>query len=191
MPFDIRPVACALAVLLAAPAAGQDYKAPRNAHGQPNLEGVWNTQFILPLEARADTPNLVISEAESKVLARRIADEIAKSAVNFFDPEVPEMNYSSAEKGMAIVRGQRRSRQVVLPADGRIPFAPATRRLQENLDRSIATDLEPQMVADHPEQRSSWERCLAMQGDPPISVLNDVNPRNIVLTRDHVVIHTE
>ncbi len=51
----------------AAPAAAQaPYKAPRTPFGQPDFEGVWNTSFILPLEARADAPNLVATEAESK-----------------------------------------------------------------------------------------------------------------------------
>jgi len=40
------------------PVAAADYRAPRNALGQPDLQGVWNTQFILPIEARPDMPSL-------------------------------------------------------------------------------------------------------------------------------------
>ena len=177
--------------LLANGAVAQDYKAPRTAFGHPSLEGTWNTQFILPLEARADTPALTVSEAESKALAERIAAEVGAYAVNFFDPEVGDMLISSAAKGMALVRGERRTRQVVQPSDGRIPLSAAARGEVTFMDTILATNRHPPMAYDQPEQRPSWERCVTLQGAPPITVLNDVNPRMIVQSRDHVVILTE
>src|SRR4051812_34825471 len=115
----------ALAMLIAGTAAAGPYKVPRTSYGQPDLQGVWNTDFLLPLEATPITPSLVVPEAEAKTLARQVAAEAAKTAVFAIDGEVAERLETAEAVGLGVVRGQRRTRQVVEPADGKIPWTRA------------------------------------------------------------------
>jgi len=73
-----RELIAVAAVLLAGAATAAEYKAPRTAYGQPDLQGVWNTHFVLPIEARPDTPSLTLPEAEAKAYARKLNLEAGK-----------------------------------------------------------------------------------------------------------------
>lgn len=181
----------ALAMLVAGTAAAAPYKVPRTSYGQPDLQGVWNTDFLLPVEATPITPSLVVPEAEAKTLAKQIAAQAAKTAVFKIDGEVAERLESAEAVGLAVVRGQRRTRQVVEPADGMIPWTRAARGQVRFIDGQLANNPDPPLPADNPEQRPSGERCLAQFGQPPVFNVANINPRKILLTRDHVVIHME
>lgn len=181
-----------VAVLLAAPlASAREYKAPRTDAGHPDLQGVWNTNFILPLEAHPDAPTLTLPKAEADALAVKMAREIEALAYVQFDPELGDMHDTAAAEGLGVVRGEYRTRQLVLPADGVLPYTAEARSEAAKADREVAEVTDPPIKADHPEQRPSWERCLVLQGQPPIGTVTDYSPRRIVQTRDHVVIHTE
>ena len=39
-----------LSTYTASALAGRDYKAPRNSHGQPDLQGLWDFRNLTPLE---------------------------------------------------------------------------------------------------------------------------------------------
>ena len=108
----------AAVLLFGGAASAADYKAPRNALGQPDLQGVWNTHFVLPMEARPDMPSLTLSEADATAYARKLNAEAGKLAIFAQDPEVAEIRGDASRSDLAIVRGQRRTRQVVQPADG-------------------------------------------------------------------------
>jgi hypothetical protein len=180
-----------IALLVAGSACAGEYKAPRDAFGQPDLQGVWNTHFVLPMEARADAPTLTVSESEATALAHKLAKEIGSLAAFAQDPEVADISQDPNRSGLAIVRGQRRTRQVVQPADGMLPLTPSARRQVRFIENLLRTQSEPPLPTDGPEQRPNWERCIVGQGQPPITVLTDINPRQIILTRDAVVILTE
>lgn len=182
----------ALAVLLiATSASAAGYKVPRNHNGQPDLDGVWNTNFVLPLEARPDAPNLVVSEAESRALAKKVAAERADFAALRIDGEVAALADQAAEKGLGRVRGEYRTRQVVIPADGKIPMTARGRGQMRFVENVLRNASEPPLPTDNPEARPNWERCVAGQGQPPILITTDINPRQILLTRDAAVILTE
>ena len=166
------------AASLAETAEGQ----PR-AHARPalSIEGNWRVNFILPMEATPATPQLVVSEQDAKAVAAiagaALSDEFAKT----LDPEVPMLVTQS--DGLAIVRGQRRTRAVVLPADGRLPYTAAAR-----------TELNtppPDGSFDNPEQRPNAERCLVGQGQPPLSSFALDSQIQILRAPDQVVILTE
>jgi hypothetical protein len=179
------------AVALAGSAAAAGYKAPRNAYGQPDLGGVWNSDYSLPLEASPGFPKLVLSEAEADDFARRLAEEVKSYASLRIDGEVADLADHNAKTGRPIVRGERRSRQVVLPADGVIPLTRVARgqvRFVENILRHAD---EPPLPANNPEERPNWERCLAGQGQPPIAITTKINPREILQTQDTVVVLSE
>jgi len=176
--------------LAATPAVAGPYHAPRNAFGQPDLGGVWNTDFDMPLEATPGVP-LVLGEADAKAFARKLADAVHGYAAFKIDGEVQDLAEHDAKAGLGVVEGQRRSRQVVLPADGMIPMTPRARGQLRTIETLILNSEDPPIPSDGPEQRRNWERCLVGQGQPPIMVTSNINPREIVQTRDAVVILTE
>jgi hypothetical protein len=190
----MRPVKLLLmaaALLIGAPAAAADYHAPRNALGQPDLQGVWNTHFVLPMEARPDTPSLTLPEAEAKAYARKLNAEAGKLAIFAQDPEVAEIRSDEARVSPAIVRGQYRTRQVVQPADGMLPLTRGMRSQMRFIELALRTQTEPPLPTDGPEVRPNWERCVVGWGQPPIVSTGDINPRQILQTKDAVVILTE
>lgn len=186
--------ALAAVLLWAAPAAlaAEAYRAPRTAYGQPDLQGVWNTNFVLPLEAPATgAPPLVLPEAEAMAYAQKIGADVRSFKALEQDPEVAELSYSSAAVGLGIVNGQRRTRQIVQPADGRLPVNRAARGMIAMVERALRTSTDAPFPTDNPEQRPNWERCVVGQGQPPIAVVTEINPRQILQTRDAVVILSE
>jgi len=184
-------VALAAVALLATSAAAAGYKAPRTAYGQPDLEGVWNTHFVLPMEAQPGMPSLTLPEAEAAAYARKLSAEAGKLAIFAQDPEVAEIRADPSRSDLAIVRGQRRTRQVVQPADGMLPLTRGARGQMRFIEQALRTQTEPPFPTDGPELRPNWERCVVGWGQPPIVSTSDINPRQIVQTRDAVVILTE
>jgi len=184
-------VALVAAALLATSAAAADYKAPRTAYGQPDLQGVWNTHFVLPMEAQPGMPSLTLPEAEAAAYARKLSAEAGKLAIFAQDPEVAEIRADPGRSDLAIVRGQRRTRQVVQPADGMLPLTPAARGQMRFIEQTLRNQTEPPFSKDGPELRPNWERCVVGWGQPPVVSTSDINPRQIVQTRDAVVILTE
>jgi hypothetical protein len=154
--------------------------APRTAYGRPSLEGVWASNALLLLEATSRTPKLVVPEAEAQALAKVVADQMADGFDRSLDPEAPAMLRSL--DGFPLVRGERRTRLVVSPADGKAPYTPEARREVQRPSRQSY---------DNPEDRPAPERCLAGVGPPPMTTLNYATRLRIVQTRDHVVLHME
>ncbi|MGZ6040111.1 MAG: hypothetical protein ACXWKR_15685 [Phenylobacterium sp.] len=181
----------ALALALGGTAAAADYHAPRNAFGQPDLQGVWNTHFFLPMEASPDMPSLTLPEAEAQAYARKLNVEAGKLAIFSQDPEVAEIRADPNRSSLAIVRGQRRTRQVVEPANGMLPLTPGMRGQMRFIELALRTQTVPPFSTDGPEVRPNWERCVVGWGQPPIVNTSDINPREIVQTKDAVVILTE
>jgi len=181
----------AAALLIGGPAAAADYHAPRNAIGQPDLQGVWNTHFILPMEASPDMPSLTLPEAEAAAYARKLSAEAGKLAIFAQDPEVAEIRSDESRSSLAIVRGQRRTRQVVQPADGMLPLTRGARGQMRFIEQALRTQAEPPFSKDNPELRPNWERCVVGWGQPPVVSTGDINPRQIVQTKDAVVILSE
>ena len=187
----LSPILRAAALLTGAPAFAADYHAPRNALGQPDLQGVWNTHFFLPMEARPDMPSLTLSEADATAYARKLNAEAGKLAIFSQDPEVAEIRADPSRSDLAIVRGQRRTRQVVQPADGMMPLTKGARGQLSFIEQLLRTQTEPPFPKDNPEVRPNWERCVVGWGQPPVSSTSDINPRQIVQTKDAVVILSE
>jgi hypothetical protein len=164
-----------------APGPARAYAATRPADRRPSLEGVWSANFILTMEATPKTPTLTVSEAEAKAMAAASGAALADATDKELDPELPGL--IRATDGLPIVRGQRRTRAVVEPADGRLPYTPQARKEYEGPPKDLPLD--------NPENRPDSERCLVGLGPPPMSRLIYVNRLQIVQTRDHVVLHTE
>lgn len=173
----------AFALISTPAAAGQaahQAQAGRTADGRPSLEGVWASNNLLLLEATSRTPRLVVPEAEAKPLAAAAAEQEAGGFERGLDPEAPAM--LRALDGFPLVRGERRTRLVVEPADGKVPYTPEARREVQSPSRQSF---------DNPEDRPAAERCLSGVGPPPMTTLNYGTRLQIVQTRDHVVLHME
>jgi hypothetical protein len=180
------------ALLVPSVAAATDYKAPRTGFGQPDLQGVWNTNFVLPLEAPATAaPPLVLPEPEARAYVQQIASGIRALRAFEQDPEVADLSHASEAAGLGRVGGQRRTRQIVQPADGRLPVTAAARRMITFVETTLRNSTEAPFPTDGPEQRPNWERCLVGQGQPPIAIVTEINPRQILQTSDAVVILSE
>ena len=186
-----RLVALVAALLVGGSAAAADYRAPRTAWGQPDLQGVWNTNFVLPLEAPPGGAPLVLPEAEARAYVRQLADGIRSLKAFEQDPEVADLSHSSEAAGLGVVRGQRRTRQIVQPADGRLPVTAAARRTINFVETTLRNSTEAPFPTDGPEQRPNWERCLVGQGQPPVAIVTEINPRQILQTPEAVVILSE
>jgi hypothetical protein len=83
------------------------------------------------------------------------------------------------------VRGQWRSRILVDPADGKLPYRPQIRA------RLSGPPPDPPSSYDNPEQRPNAERCLVGIGQPPMSSLSFAWVLQIVKTPGVVAIHAE
>jgi hypothetical protein len=184
-------LALALGIAGGAAAGAPAYKAPRTPLGQPDLQGVWNTAGTLPIESTPFTPNLVVPEAEAREIVKKLADQGRSAAVFKLDPEVADRLDSAEKQGLARVRGERRTRQVIEPADGKIPWTPGMARQVRFIEGQLQNNPDPPLPTDNPEQRPSGERCLAQFGQAPVFNFVDINPREIVQTRDQVVLHME
>lgn len=166
-----------------APDAKASYTAPRTSFGHPSFEGIWTQNFVILMESTAQVPMLVLPEAAAKQMAEATARGIGDALDRGLDPEVPEL--MRAADGLPIVRGERRTRSVVLPADGRLPYTPAARNESQRGSGAV--------MAEHIEQRPNWERCITSLGLPPVTGMGttSANPRQIIQTPKQVVIHTE
>jgi hypothetical protein len=194
-------LALATPFLLASPAFAQaansavaDYKAPRTSYGHPSLEATWVSNAILSLEAIPEAPTLVVPEAEAKRISDVIVRANADLPIFFLDPEVPEgFRETGRMSGLGIVRGERRTRQVVVPADGKLPTTPAARRQIDQIEEITRSSVSPPLgnTADNPEQRPLWERCVALQANPPIASPQTSAPLEVIQTRDHVILHQD
>jgi hypothetical protein len=167
-------LACALGVATAATGA------PRRP-ATLTLEGMWAVNFVLPMESAPARPSLVVSEGEARTIAAVYGAELSDQFAKTLDPELPMLVTQS--DGLPIVRGQRRTRAVVQPADGRIPYALAVRKEAEG--PPLAGSM------DNPEQMTNAERCIVGSGQPPLSSFALDSELQILVTRDQVVLHSE
>jgi hypothetical protein len=170
---------CAASIAVAA--EGQPRRHASSVHANPSIEGNWRVNFILPMEATRTTPQLVVSEKDAKAVAAAAGAAMAEMFIKGLDPEFPMLVAQS--DGLAIVRGQRRTRAVIQPADGKLPYTAAARKEVEGPP--------PRDSSDNPEQRPNAERCLVGSGQPPLSSFTLDSHIQIIRTRDHVVIHSE
>jgi hypothetical protein len=177
--------------LMGGAAAAADYHAPRTVYGQPDLQGVWNTHYGEPLEAPPDMPSLTLPEAEAKAYSRKLAAGITGLPALSQDPEVAEISADPNRSGLPKVNGQWRTRQLVQPADGMLPLTPAARGQVRLIESALRTLTEPPVPTDNPEVRGDAERCLAGWGQPPMANTGDLSPRQILQTKDAVVILAE
>ncbi len=162
---------------------------PRTPQGTPDFQGVvWESQYFAGLTGIPFiTPaELVITEAQSKQAHEGFVKMFASNPIAILDPEIVPL--FEGLKGFPVVRGQRRSRTLVLPADGKLPLTPQAQAEVNRVNASLMGDMNK---ADNPEDRNVMERCIYLGGAAPLAAPNMFNPLQFVQTKTHVVIHME
>ena len=177
-----RPVIYALVGFVATSSAGlaqqvEPYTAPRTVDGHPDFQGVWATEFVTTLERAPDVESLIASPEAAQALAASIQGGLP-------DNIDPDLEYQGLNQ-LAMVKGEYRTSVIVKPENGLLPYTEAG---QELATWSLARDEE---LFDSAEQRPLVERCLENWGMPPIRALPVMLPRQILQTRDHLVIVSE
>jgi hypothetical protein len=202
-------VAAALLALAATPAAAAGpWKAPRNALGQPDLQGIWTNATITPFERSADFKDLVMPDAD----ARRLEGETDKSNAEGLRPTNPnakvsdlpvdcgrgfrgvDCGYNSfwVDPGTRLIRidGKPRTSIIVDPPTGKLP--PLTQAARDRFAQRFQRN-NPRAF-DGPESRSLGERCIMSFGTsagPPMLPLLYNNTYQVFQTRDEVAILVE
>ena len=208
--------ASAVALALAAPAYAQGpagaYHAPRNALGQPDLQGVWTNATITPLTRpqKFGTRNVLTKEEAQAAEAATQAQ--IKRADAPTDPNLKVTDLKNADCGpdgisgfncgynqgwkdpgerLIDVNGEKRASIIVSPADGRFP--PMTAEAQAKMRERMAK-MKTGGFYDGPEARAAGERCLVgfgSTGGPPMLPVMYNNNYKIVQTKDEVAIDVE
>jgi len=207
--FSILAGASALAIASAAVAA-TPYHAPKNAFGQPDLQGAWTNATITPFEREAKYGDrLALTDAEVKALEGQNAALVAEGNKPT-DPKAKvtdlptdcgrgftgvNCGYNSAwvDPGTRIIdmEGKKRDSILVSPANGRLP---AMKPEAQAAMRARFAGRGGAGASDNPEGRSLGERCIMSFGSsagPPMLPLLYNNNYQIVQTRDEVAIEVE
>jgi hypothetical protein len=194
----------------AAEGVGKNWKAPRTADGQPDLQGIWTNATITPLEREAKYgERLVISEAEAKALEQENADfrteqdkptdpkhgiqDLPKDCGGGFSGVNCGYNNFWVDPGshLITINGERRTSIVTEPKNGRVPALKPEARAR--LTKMYAA-YRSSGGADGPEIRPLGERCILSfdsSAGPPMLPLLYNNNYQIVQTKDQVLIHVE
>jgi hypothetical protein len=163
-----------------ASAQAGDYRPPRLADGQVDLQGIWGHTNLTPFERPADLKTLVITREQ----ADRIEGKIAASNADLSKPAEPALYFD--ERHVEPIRGELRSSIVVEPANGLIPGNAHFLQLQKQTRGSVLT------AFDGPEQRPGSERCVsAPSAAPPSMLVPATDLRQIVQTPQAIVISSE
>ncbi len=181
------------AVMAIAPLAAQtpakSWNPPRTPDGQPDLQGVWNTATLTPLERPVEL-------GAKQFFSKEEAAEFEKQALKSVDADRRDGG-AAADVGRAYNEFWRergrvvpnlRTSLIVDPPDGHVPpLTPAAQKLVAA--RAEYKRLHP---GDGPEDRSPIERCIAgSNAGPPLMPANYNSNYQIVQSPGHVVILSE
>jgi hypothetical protein len=155
-----------LLLLAASAAEAAGYRAPRTKFGDPDLQGLWTNTSVTMLQRPPIFKNLIATPAEAAMMEGGFKKMVGDLIAPFVDPslpappvvkEAPQSDYLEMDMHLARIDGQLRSSWIVDPADGRLPFSDAGKKIRA---QAIKDDL------DGPEGRPNEERCLTAIGSP-------------------------
>jgi hypothetical protein len=167
-----------------APAKVKAAGLPRTRDGHPDFGGVvWAITYITQLERFSTAPpELVVPEADAKGVFDKMTAVMLKIPSFKMDPETAEIY--TASDGLPIVKGERRTRLIVSPADGKLPYTDEAKRFW------AANRSKPESF-DNPEDRPQPERCLNNGSMAPVFYMARPYNRQIVQSPGYVDIHIE
>ena len=182
------------------------YEPPRNALGQPDLQGVWDFRTLTPLERPKALGNKAVFTADEQA-------EFRKKAVDATD--VDKLREKTAKTDAATdiegaynnfwmdygttMNEDRRTSLIIDPANGRLPKLTdeavarmKTDQLRLSPVRGIVSIGLVNFLPAGPEALGLSERCLlSFNAGPPLIPSAYNNNLRIIQTPKHVVIFTE
>jgi hypothetical protein len=179
------------------PASG-GYQPPRTPDGHPVFEGHWTNTSLTALERPKDLTTLVVSE-EQAMRAAKVRNQATDRDSAPTDPSAPAPTagrdvggynafWTDTGTSFAKINGEYRSSWLVEPADGKLPYTDAGRKI-------FTTNFNQQRTAtSDPELRSLGERCLLGFGSsagPPMLNVSYNNNYQIVQTPQNIVVFSE
>ncbi len=176
----------------------ENYQTPRTEWGQPDLQGVWNYSYNVPLERPrqyGERQFLTEEEIERLRAMRNAFDENSDAAIPNFgvDEAYNDFWIESAGIGEAV-----RTSIITYPPDGRLPAFAAgaivvNGRLAPDIEGERPVRVIPGGIGkDGPEDRGLSERCImGFNAGPPLVPSLYNNNLQIFQNRDHVVLMTE
>ena len=128
----MRSLSTAFALLLAALCAGlaSAQPAPRTKEGHPDLQGVWTSRWLTPLEREPETPGLVIDKAQSSALFALLLQKLHAG-----DPLQTPDDYDTLQ--MLSLDGELRSSLIVDPPDGKLPYTDEGRARNRRVEFNV------------------------------------------------------
>jgi len=153
------------------------YTVPKTEHGQPDFHGNWATAFLTMMERPPGVEPLTLNPEQ----ARGLVEKMIANRPKVIDPDALIHDI----RQLAIVKGEHRTSVIVEPKDGKIPFTPA------GLELSTRVQTRDREKFDNVEERPLAERCLENLGYAPMRAVPVLLPRQIVQTRDYLVISPE
>jgi len=197
----MRTQIAVLCVFVCATAAAQQphWRAPRTADGQPDLQGMWTSATITPLERPAEYGGRrALTAEEASKLEGAEASLVSNSAKpTDLQQQLPGdckdfgrgcgYNNFWLDRGSQVVTidGEKRTSLLIDPPDGKIP--PLTEERKQYL-------APRRQSFDGPEARPLGERCLLAFGSasgPPMMPVLYNNNYQIVQSKDAVMILVE
>jgi hypothetical protein len=174
--------------LMLSPAAyaEEPWKAPRKAHGAPDIEGVWTNITATPLERPAAFDAPTTTEERAAAFEKASPETFLADTSDGIGGRQSE--WWEIGTRMTRIGGEIRTSLIVDPPSGKLPYSEQGRALLGARQKAVLQDY------DGPEIRPSPERCLAggsgATGAPMFTARYNGNYR-IVQTEDHVVIAME
>jgi len=170
--------------------AGKRWAAPRTPDGQPDLQGVWDSASMTPLERPAQLGNKEFYTAEEMAAyEKRRAQDLNRDRRDGSAEADLGRAYNDAwyDRG-AHLAGDRRTSRVIDPPNGRFPaMTPAAAKKYQEMHAWLA-----QHADDGPETRALPDRCLVFsQSGPPFLPGNYNNFYQIVQAPGVVAIVSE
>lgn len=157
----------------------------RMPDGRPDLQGVvWATNFFPVFGANPLTSDLVVGEDEARTIVATMFRGMTKFIEESIDPEAAHIMGDT--NGLPIVRGERRTRLIVLPANGELPLTDEAKAAI----RAAGAEADADRKDDY-EQRPTAERCLTLSGPPPVHAVISYNRLQFIQTPSEIVIHNE
>ena len=134
----LSPVVAACALLVSQPmtasaqsGAETGWEAPRTAWGEPDLQGVWTSATLTPLERPArQAGRELLTDEEAAALEQQSAANRAANDGKSAPGSVGGYNQVWMDAGTRIT-GSRRTSLIVDPPDGRIPWRPGEREAHD------------------------------------------------------------
>lgn len=169
---------------------GKAWAPPRTADGHPDLEGIWDSASLTPLERPSELGDKqFFTREEATVWEEQRKKELNRDRRDggLQADEARSYNEGWFDRGTKVGRNLRTS-LVIDPPDGKIP--PFTLEAQKRYDKNHA--YYAAHPADGPEDRPLPDRCLLFsQGGPPLIPGNYNNNYEIEQNASFIAILSE